>query len=172
MAIDTDACHMVLAALKKGQSNLSYPRSAIKGALELIIGQLGGEWKLKKEHFADFVTTMERRIMNVARHVQQRDSKKGAKHGWVARLPWNAGSDIAAAERPKKKRNMVITYWYGFAPDVLKPWRSNTEGGPQEAGEVKPHGDQDGRSPIVGVWADGSEHEISDMTVDGYEAAL
>ena len=72
----------------------------------MLVAECGAEWKLKKEHHEDFIKTMENRIMNVMRHVQQRDSKKGTKTGWVARLPWNG--NVAESQKPapveKKKK--------------------------------------------------------------------
>lgn len=102
------------------QSNLSFRRATVTSAMDELINEFGGSWKLDEGARADWVLTMFRRFRNFC-YVISSAAFRTKKPEWFLKLPWvsepalkrrvsQKGGGQHAAERansenrPKKKK--------------------------------------------------------------------
>jgi len=94
--------HDLLAALHQLAPSMSFVRSKIKTALEIIIEEKAGssqDWaKLSGEARTSWVALMTNRFMNIT-HVVKANSAKKTRPKWVGNLPWFADKDEGAEGR-------------------------------------------------------------------------
>lgn len=79
----------VLAALHRLTSNLAFPRSVMKQALQLLLQRNceAKEWKVAECDQAEYLECMLRRLVNLCRHIAQAQVKRA---DWSKELPWLA----------------------------------------------------------------------------------
>ena len=155
--------HAVLEKLHEG--GLIYKRSVVKDGVKLLAERM--DFKLKESEAEDYYETMTRRVMNICRAVSQGVSKSknsNTKPPWVAALPWLRVP--AAASQSNDAGATTTCYIVGWDPSVQLAWRvpASTPEGRKEP-SMRPTADKSRpKDPIVVRWADGYEHEISELT--------
>jgi len=124
------------------------------------------DFKLKESEAEDYYETMTRRVMNICRAVSQgiaKSKNSKAKPPWLAALPWLR---VPAAAAPGNAGATTTCYIVGWDPSVQLAWRapaSMPEG--RKEPSMRPAADKSRPSdPVVVRWADGYEHEISELT--------
>ena len=83
--------HVILSKLYEVAPNLTFTRSALISAIDMMFDEKAEEWKMIPEHKQDYVETMTRRLLNICRVVSQacvQAEKKGQAPAWVKELPW------------------------------------------------------------------------------------
>ncbi len=172
--------HDLLAALKKLQSNLSFPQTTVKGSLDLIHERHGQKWRMTSTEHADWKETLARRIRNLCRAVAQGELKS-ASSKWVRSLPWNAALDEvgdastpstskrANESRPKitgKSKDADTSTTYGFDKELHLPYRIKP-GKRMETGlPLTADATTDENGWLMAEWPDGEQAPIENVTAD------
>ena len=171
----------LLAVLHDLHSGLSFPKSVVTNALEILIKENASvpEWSLKPEHIQDYKLTMCRRILNLCRCTSQGMVKHpGCK--WVQNLPWNTTSSQPKSETASlpASGNSVA---FGYDSNLKMAWkaddtnitRKNSKTSLQKdfTSKILPPLDDDKKGAMRAVWPDGTEWEIAELTLEDWEAS-
>ena len=181
-----------LEAVHKAQPNMCYPRAIVNKGTKMILAEFAETWKIKKEHSDDYVTTLERRAMNIHRKVSQAAAKTKARAKWTERLPWKLADqqivEVAASSSrsigPRQAEPATedeadasardsegFSYFYGYDKEVKMAWRRSLK--KMSKPELcdwcgRKDGDQDGDA-LVATWTDGMEMRIKQITVEQHD---
>ena len=118
------ANHKLLGRIHAIQNNLSLVRSKVKKGLQLLLNKKSG-WGMSEAEQADFVITMERRILNITFVVSQA-LKKTPKPKWTTKLPWITEKE----ESPPAVADSIVPAAPSSSLDTV--FQSDTKGIKQE----------------------------------------
>ena len=154
--------HLLLAALYGMQPNLSFSKTVMEGALDIMIKKCAKKWRMTTPEQADWLITMNRRIRNLCRVVSQGQLEQ-PQPAWLKHLPW-AGTETPASAL-KEKAATPAKYKYTFDVELQLPVRTRLSdnfvepGLPLRADFIF---DKDGF--LMAEWPDGDQAVMQQIT--------
>ena len=141
------------------------------------------QWSTQDDQRVDWRETLQRRIRNCCRVVQQGQLKvKGKPPQWIAMLPWNmkeSGESEAESEVDKDQGGELQVdeadqgeledkadkkgeekYEYGFSVELMLPWRQLGHKSKETGLPITIGADE----VVMGEWPDGHKHAIPGIT--------
>ena len=156
-------------------------KTQARGVMGLLLNEFAEKWKLKEEHQADWVETMQKRFRNLM-HCCETADRKGS--GWptapvVAAAPAApapaapapaAAPPVAAAAPHVVAADEVAVYTYGWDHGThlgyrAKHGRNRELSMPPLLDDLVDKSDEE---KVVVKFLDGSSHDIPDMTMGQY----
>jgi len=140
----------MLLALRSLNESMSFKRSTLAGALELVLKERATAWDLEQKHWKDWIFTMGCRIANLCRHTTQ-GILKSPKAPWAQQLPWNR-------------------FNYGWCDELKQCWRCRPGSRHKETATTLSRRGSSSTSLVVALFADGTEWEVAGLTNEMLDA--
>ena len=177
------------------QGNLSFKRKTVDGCMTLLTTELQTRWGLKDGDVKEWQTIIANRLRNML-HVVNKDPSicvvthassslncaevmvcscsctclvrqemsKNKPAAWVAKLPWN--SDAVPIEASSSTQE----FSYDWSPEAGLAFRCAGNSGKKEFScPINLEQQGKGSDFIVATFADGTSHEVADITVDTFK---
>ena len=154
--------HLLLAALYGMQPNLSFSKTVMEGALDIMIKKCAKKWRMTTPEQADWLITMNRRIRNLCSVVSQGQLTQ-PQPAWLKHLPW-AGTETPASAQ-KEKAATPAMYKYTFDVELQLPVRTRLSDNVVEPGlplRADFIFDKDGF--LMAEWPDGDQAVMQQIT--------
>ena len=158
--------HDILVALRAISCNLSFTREAWKACiLKLYNANKDCEdWRVSDHDLPDYLVTMERRMMNLCRTVQQGQLKaksSSTKPKWIQALPWYSHGDGMQEQQEEMQ--------FGFDCNLMLAWRSIDGKRKEWSKPFVLHEHLEDHDSMMAEWADGFKREVVDCTVGDFK---
>ena len=160
--------HDLLHRLHAVQENLSFRKTVMEKALNMIVGEKAQEWALDKSSQKDWVLTMSTRLRNICFVVANAERKKKMP-SWALKLPWRAGQAVGAAQHAAQHAAQDFIYEYNNELRIGIRYRMDSNGkvtSRETAVKLEPGKGSKGTDPILAVFADGTATPLTDLTCD------
>ena len=95
---DIEEAHDLLSRVHARAPSFCFVRRHVVEAIRLLLAHFVPQWKLQKEHEADYIKAMTRRFMNLSRVIAQ-GQQKARQPAWVHNLPWNRKSEGSTSKK-------------------------------------------------------------------------
>ena len=131
--------HDVLSAFHSVDPKLTFKKSTLKAAMQIIWRSRHQEWKLEAKHGKSWTEVMSIKCANILRNVGQ-GMLKSPKAAWVKSLPFvaaSAGASVATTSTTKAPNaTTAVATGIDEVGDADLEGESNEEGGEEEQAEI------------------------------------